>query len=285
MSIAITGGNGELGRGVLSSLLPRTNQLVVATVRDVHAAGDLPVEARPGSFDEPDVLRESLSGVETLFINATFFGGDPSLRRRRVLNAITAATQVGVGQIVLTSWPDLDNCTIAAGRDYKDLEDAVRRAGPDWTILRLGIGLADTFARDVLWAEQDDELVAPAGTGTVAPAAIDDLAEAAAAVVASPTPGAVIELAGPDAVSWDQLASLAGVRYRPVDDETWRERLRARGFPGAAIDGLLDIYRNVRAGWASSPTPELAALIGRPPVSGLDAVAARVTHVRRMLGE
>jgi NAD(P)H dehydrogenase (quinone) len=214
VSIVITGANGEFGRSVLTSLVSRTDRPVIATVRDVRAARGLPVETRPGSFDEPDVLRESFVGADTVFVNATFFGADPRQRRGRVLNAITAASKAGAGHLVLTSWPDLDRCTIAAVQDYKDLEDAVRRAGPEWTILRVGTGVADTFARDVLWAEQDGELVVPVEAGTITPAATGDLADAAAAVVANPTPRAVIELTGPDAVSWEELASLAGVSHR-----------------------------------------------------------------------
>ena len=53
MSIVITGANGEFGRSVLTSLLSRADQPVIATVREVQAAKDLPVQARPGSGPTP----------------------------------------------------------------------------------------------------------------------------------------------------------------------------------------------------------------------------------------
>jgi NAD(P)H dehydrogenase (quinone) len=218
-----------------------------------------------------------------VLVNATFFGGDPGLRQARVLTAIGAATDAGASHLVLTSWPDLDRCTITAVQDYHVLEEAVRTAGPAWTIVRAGVGVADTLARDVVWAEQDGELAAPAGTGTATPADVRDLAEATAMIVADPPAGAVIELTGPDPVSWADLAAVAGVAYRPISDEAFRERVVGRGFPAPAVESLLDIYRNVRAGWSGTPTDALGQLLGRDPKPGIDAVAARASHVRRLL--
>jgi NAD(P)H dehydrogenase (quinone) len=279
MSIAVTGGNGEFGSIVLQALGKRTREPLVATVRDLAKAQRIEgVDYRPGDFDRPDVLRGSLSGVETVLINATFFGADPSLRRQRVSSAIRAAAEAGVSRIVLTSWPDLDHATLPAVQDYKHLEALVKTAGPAWTILRLGCGLAIALARDVVWAKAGGELVAPAADARVTPADITDLAEAAAVVLTQPGHDSVVhELSGPDSITWEQLAELAESPFRAVTDDAYRDYLARFSLPAEVAQELIDMYADFSSDWASTPTVTLAELIGHAPVPGIEAVARGVS--------
>lgn len=244
-------------------------------------SGPLPgVDYRPGNFDEPDALRASLAGTDSVLVNATFFGSDPSLRLGRVAAAIRAAAAAGVGRIVLTSWCDLGHARHPGIQDYQELEALVQTAGPAWTILRLCYGLADAVARDVVWARASGELVAPAAGARVTPAAVDDLAEAAAAVLVRPAYGPErYELTGPDAVTWDELADLAGVRFRAVDDDEYRRFVARFNLPAAVVEQLIHLYVDFRSAWAATPTATLEELIGRPPVKGIDAVSRRVARV------
>jgi NAD(P)H dehydrogenase (quinone) len=287
MSIVITGANGEFGRGVLhavAALAPR--ERIVASVRDVARAADLEgrgFEVRPGSFDEPDELRAAFSGAHAVFINATFFGAAPGLRGQRVATAIRAAADAGAARVIVTTWPNLDHATLPVVQDYAQSERLVRAAGPSWTILRLGYGLADAVARDVTWARRDGELTAPAGDARCVPAAAADLATAAAAAIVEPGhENARYELTGPRAIGWSDLAALAGsidgrdIRYRAVPDDEYRRYLAAQGLPGPVIDGLIDLYAEFRSGWAATPSPDLGRLLGRDPVDTLEAVRQRV---------
>jgi NAD(P)H dehydrogenase (quinone) len=278
VTIAITGGNGEFGRAVAEFLTARTAEPVVATVRDLAKARPLDgVEHRPGDFADPDTLRGSLDGVGTVLVNATFFGADPAQRRPLVSAAIRAAAAAGVARIVLTSWPDLDRATHASVQDYPDLEQQAKRAGPAWTILRFGYGLADAVARDVTWAKRGGELVAPAADGKVTPAAVTDLAEATAAVLTSPgNDRSVLEITGPDAIGWPDLAQLAGVPYRPVTDDDYRTYLQRFDMPAPVAEQLVALYADIRSDWAGTPTPVLETLLGHPAVPGIEAVARRV---------
>ncbi|MFC8731746.1 NAD(P)H-binding protein [Luteimicrobium sp. NPDC057192] len=278
MTIAVTGGNGELGRAVVTALTARTDEPVVATVRDPSLAS-LPdgVAVRPGDFDDPATLERSLVGVSTLLVNATFFGADTSRRAPRVAAAIDAAARAGVDRVVLTTWADLDRATVPLVQDYVGLEARLRAAGPDWTILRASTGLADALARDVVWARRAGELVAPADGARATPAALTDLAEAAAVVLTSDGhDGAVHELTGPDVVTWDDLAELAGTPLRTVPEDAYREVAAGAGFPPAAARQLLDLYRDLRGPWSSEPTSTLGELLGRAPVPGVEAVRRRV---------
>ena len=280
MTIAVTGGSGEFGRAVLEALGTRTREPLVATVRDPANARRMPgVDYRPGDFDRPDSLRASLAGVDAVLINATFFGADPSQRRRRVSSAIGAATDAGAGRIVLTSWPDLDRATLPAVQDYKHLEALMTTAGPAWTILRLGYGLAVALARDVVWAKAGGELVAPAAGARVTPADVTDLAEAAAVVLTqSGHAGVVHELSGPDPITWDQLAELADLPFRAVTDDTYLNYLARFNLPADVAQQLIDMYADFRGAWASTPTVTLGELIGHAPVPGIEAVNRGVSR-------
>ena len=284
MTVAVTGGNGEFGRTVLHALGKRSSEPLVATVRDLARAQRIPgVDYRPGDFDRPDSLRDSLSDADAVLINATFFGADPSLRRRRASSAIRAAAEAGVGRIVLTSWPDLDRAKLPAVQDYKHLEALVTTAGPAWTILRLGYGLAVALARDVVWAKAGGELVAPAAGARVTPADVADLAEAAAAVLTQPGHDSTLhELTGPDSITWDQLADLADLPFRPVTDDAYRDYLARFDLAGELAQQLIDMYADFRSDWASKPTGTLGDLIGHSPVSGIDAVSSQVSRFPSM---
>lgn len=289
MPIVITGANGEFGRGVLNAVAALApGEHVVASVRDVARAADLQergIEVRPGSFDEPDALPAAFSGADTVFVNATFFGADTELRRRRVAAAIRAAADAGAARIVVTTWPNLDRTALPNVKDFVETERIVRAAGPSWTILRLGYGLADAVARDVVWARRDGELIAPAGHARCAPAAVSDLMDAAAATIVGPGhENTRYEFTGPRAIGWTDLAALAAsidgrdIRYRPVEDGEYRAYLAAQGLPGRVIDGLLGLYAEFRSGWAATPAPDLGRLLGRDPVDTLDAVSQRVAR-------
>ncbi len=94
-------------------------------MRDIAAANTLPgIDYRAGDFDHPGTLQTSLAGVDTVLINATFFGADPSVRLPRVTAAIGAAAQAGVDRIVLTSWPNLEKATMPSVQNYRALEGA-----------------------------------------------------------------------------------------------------------------------------------------------------------------
>jgi NAD(P)H dehydrogenase (quinone) len=241
--------------------------------------------SRPRAADRaaPAAATAAFAGARAVLVNATFFGAATELRGRRVATAIRAAASAGAERVIVTTWPDLDHAALPDVADYARSERLAREAGPSWTILRMGYGLADAVARDVTWARQDGELLAPAAGARCAPAAVADLAEAAArAIAGAGHEGRRYELTGPRAIGWSDLAALAGsmdgrdIRYRPATDEEYRAYLAGRQLPGQAIEGLLGLYAEFRSGWAAAPSPDLARLLGRDPVDTLEAVRQRV---------
>ena len=293
--ILVTGANGPFGRLITEHLLTRVpaGELAVG-VRDPAAAQTLThqgVRVRHGDFDRPGTLVDAFAGADTVFVNGTNYGAAPAVRTRQQAAAIRAAEAAGATRIVVTSWPDLENCALDLATGSSATERLIAASGspdnerlgaaswPAYTILRLAFGLAPALARDVHTALAAGVLGAPAGDARATPAAISDLAEASANVlVEGGHEGRTYELTGPDAITWADLATLASalagtdIRYESVPDAEFRHQSLAAGFPASAIDNLLALYAAFRSGWASRPSPDLAYLLHRPPIGSLDAV-------------
>lgn len=282
--IIVTGANGPFGRLVvehLTGLVPAGE--VAASVRDPGAAGELRrrgVEVRHGDFGRPETLADAFAGATTVLVNGTYYGAAPEVRGPQLRTAAAAAGRAGARRVVLVSLQDAGTCPIASLADFADTERAVREQPLPWTILRVGYGLATALARDVVAARRDGVLTAPAGPARAAVAATADQAEAAARVLAEPGAhdGREYDLTGPDAIGWAELARLAGegIEYRPESEAEFHARSVAAGFPPPAADQLLGLYAAFRAGWAGTPTGDLARLLGRAPTGAREAVARAV---------
>ena len=226
----------------------------------------------------------AFSGADTVFINATFFGAATELRGERVATAIGAAAEAGAARIVVTTWPNLDRATLPQVQDYAQSERLARKAGPSWTILRLGYGLADAVARDVIWARRDGELIAPAGRARCVPAAVSDLADAAAITIAGTGhENTTYELTGPRAIDWNDLAALAGsidgrsIRYRAVDEDEYREYLAARGIPARLPTVCLASMPSSAPVGPQHRAPTSVGCLAAIQSTPLDAVSQRVS--------
>ena len=143
--------------------------------------------------------------------------------------------------------------------------------------------MADSIARDVVWALRAGELRAPAGRARCTPAAVPDLIEATARVLlGSGHEGRRYELGAARAIDWNDLAALASsiggrpIEYHAVGDDEYEAELRAMDLPEAVVTGLLAYYAAFRSGWANRPHPDLETLLERPALDPLEAVGQRV---------
>ena len=125
------------------------------------------------------------------------------------------------------------------------------------------------------------ELIAPED-GPVSWTAHADLAEAAAIVLADEgcLDGMTPPLTGPEAFDLADLAAIASqLAGRPitrvtVTDEQYRARLVTRGVPGPQADMLTGMFAASRQGEFAAVDPTLERLLGRPPMSMRDVLAA-----------
>jgi NAD(P)H dehydrogenase (quinone) len=190
-----------------------------------------------------------------------------------------AAADAGVTHVVYPGTAQVEGLDFPLLKAHAQVFETIAATGVQTTHLRHGI-YAEIIAGDVQGAIAAGELAAPVGDATVAPVLRTDLAAAIATVLLEDGhEGKTYDLAGPDAISWSDLAQLASDRagteipFRTISDEEAGQRLIAAGVPEAFVPAMLGFYSAYRAGW-SGPSGDIERLAGRPATPSLQAVAA-----------
>jgi uncharacterized protein YbjT (DUF2867 family) len=272
--IAVTGATGRLG-GRVARRLAAAGIEQRLLVRDLARAPGLPgATAVRAGYDDPDAARNALQDIGTVFMVSAAETPDRVAQHRTFIDA---ATQAGVEQIVYVSFyraaPD---ATFLLARDHWATEEHLRAAGPAWICLR------DNLYADVLplLAGEDGVIRGPAGDGRVAAVALDDIADAATAVLAAPAAhaGRTYSLTGPQALTLTEVAATltahaTGGRRFSFHDETVAEAFASRAAhdaPDWMVRGWVSTYTAIAAGELADVTDDVRLLTGHPPTSLAD---------------
>ncbi|ARX85248.1 NmrA family transcriptional regulator [Streptomyces alboflavus] len=279
--IVVTGATGNVGRSLVRTLAA-TGEKVRATSRGISAR-DVPdgVDWRRADLADVESLRATFDGARALFLQS----GGASAHLLDPGAILDAAGAGGVERVVLLSSqgvatrPD----SPSHGALMRSIEDAVRRSGVEWTILRPGGFASNTYA----WADsvRTSRTVAapfgdvglpvidPADIAEVAATALRDpadIAEVAATALRDPAhAGRVHELTGPALITPRQqteaLAAALGTPIRFTEQTPDEARAQLLHFmPEPVADTTLAIL--------GEPTPEEARvspdaerILGRAP--------------------
>ncbi|WP_431258526.1 NAD(P)H-binding protein [Roseateles chitinivorans] len=272
--IVVTGAGGALGRLVCQALLSAGHKGVVAGSRmpaklgHLAAAGAIPVLA---DFDQPFTLEAAFAGASQALIISTDALTVPGHRLVQHAAALAAALRQQVGHLVYTSMPDpARSVAIPFAADHAAMEEGLRHSGRPWTSLRNSwyqenlLAYLPQIVRDGTW-------FTAAGAGRIAFVAREDAAAAAAAVLATHQDRGVMDVAGPQALTIDDIAAVVahilGRSLRVVHttpDVVQREMLRQGVDP--VIVGMVSMTEaNQRAGHFDVSGVELNTLLGRAP--------------------
>lgn len=267
--ILVTGANGNLGSAALAVL--RTRGAAATGASRTPGEG-----VRHLDFDRPTSL--DLTGVSTLLLVSAGYAEDDVVLARHAA-VLDAAVRDGVGHVVYTSLTTAgDHLGFALA--HRATERLLRASGLPWTILRNGL-YAELFGSLLTWA--GDVVESPFGDGALATVARQDLAEAAAAVAADPArhAGRVLDLVGVP-VTAGQVAERLGVTHRTIGLGEHRRRLleEAPGLLPFQPPMAASIATAVRHGFLAGTSPDLAALLGRPPRDPLPVAAAAAAASR-----
>jgi len=274
--IVVTGATGLLGGAVVERLLGKAPATEIGvSVRDpakATALADRGVRVRRGDYDDAASLAHAFEGAEQLLLVSAAATGETALRQHRT--AIDAARRAGVRRVVYTSHMGANPASAFAPMvDHAATEALLADSGLAFTALRNGFYAAS--GRMLLGrAVETGEVAAPAD-GPVSWTAHDDLADAAAIVLADEGrfEGATPPLTGSAAVDLAGLAAVAAeLTGRPitrtvVTDAQYRERL------GRVAELLLGMFAASRAGEFAAVDPTLGELLGRPPLTLRDVLA------------
>ncbi|WP_162256705.1 NAD(P)H-binding protein [Mesorhizobium sp. Root695] len=214
--ILVTGASGYVGSKTLAALsrqgFPAAGMVRTTGKRVAGLSAETPL--RIADYDDPRSLLRAFEGVSTLLLVSSDGDGRDLLGHHA--NAIEAAASRKKSSIVFTSIIDIDaDSPFYFTPVYRDAERRLRESGLTWTILRCGLYsdlVLDTWIKPAL---SSGVLSLPTDTGAVAPISRQDVALAAAAVVASPMQhaGKTYELTGPRKLSFHEMTEAAGSAF------------------------------------------------------------------------
>ncbi|WP_433272238.1 SDR family oxidoreductase [Actinosynnema sp. CS-041913] len=273
-TIAVTGATGRLG-GRVARRLSAAGVPQRLLVRDPGRAPQLPgATAVPGDFADRAAVRAALDGVDRVLMVSASESADRVDQHRMFVDA---AVEAGVDHLVYISfYGAAPNATFTLARDHHATEEHIRAGG-----------LAHTFLRDNMYADlmpslagDDGVIRGPAGDGRVAAVALDDIADAATAVLlnAPQHAGAAYDLTGPEALTLDEVAEIltkATGRDITYHRETVEEAYRSRasyGAPDWLLDAWVSTYTAIADGELAGITDHVERLTGHPATSLADVV-------------
>jgi NAD(P)H dehydrogenase (quinone) len=272
MTIALTGASGGVGGAVL-------HKLGGSPILIGRTASQLPdgYEHREAAYGDK-AMESALAGVDTLFFVS---GRESATRLDEHLSVVDAAASAGVQRIVYLSFLGAAaDSTFTLARHHYFTEEAIRRSGMTFTFLR------DSLYRDYLpmMMGADGVIRGPAGTGRLSAVARADVAEVAAEVLRSAGngvhDGATYDVTGPEALTLAEVAGeIAAASGKPVSffDETEEEAYASRAkfnAPAFEVEGWVTSYQSIAAGEMSSVSRDVELVIGRPPMTFAEFLAA-----------
>jgi NAD(P)H dehydrogenase (quinone) len=284
VTIAVTGASGGVGSRVVTELVARVQSPVLALARRPDAV-PLPghAKARLADYDLPGTLRDAFDGVETLvFVSSD---GVVAKMRRHHEHVVGAAVDAGVKHVVYTSILDIapDSRFYYAGV-HRDTERLLGDSGLRRCVARTSV-FADFFV--TTWLEPaiaSGVLALPAGAGKMSLLTRDAAAMALAVAAASACEG-IITLTGPEALSvadacrLTEAATGRGLRYRAVDEATYRAQLAAEATPAWLIEAYASMFASVVEGSFAAVSADIPELIDRPQQTFAQFVATALRPV------
>jgi uncharacterized protein YbjT (DUF2867 family) len=250
----ILGGTGKVGRRLGRSL---TRAGHVALTASRHG---------PTGFDWGNVATwpPALAGIDGLFIVGPGSASDWSAR---LADLLTTARSSGASHAVLLSARGVE---FLPGGAVAMAEQALREGPLPWTILRPA-HFAQNFT-EAMFAPVDGLITAPVGTGAEPFIDVSDIADVAAAVLASRAwDWATLELSGPGAVTFAEAAAILSVesrtlvRFADESDASHIARLRASGTPEGYIRWRMAMLGGIRRGADAYLSDGVQTVLGRPP--------------------
>ena len=187
---------------------------------------------------------------------------------------VARAEAAGVQRLVLLSghgadtWGDSD-----FGRDMRSAEDAVRGSALEWTVLR-SANFAQNFDEELWHAPLlTGELALPAGPVGEPFIDLEDVADAAAAVLTEPGrhAGRTYELTGPRSITFGEAVDLISratgrpLLYKQISPAEYTAALVEQGVGEDDAHHVAEMFVLMEQGLIAGTTDALAGLLGRAP--------------------
>jgi NAD(P)H dehydrogenase (quinone) len=283
MTLFVTGAAGHLGRRVVELLLEQGAGKIVAGTRTPEKLADLAargVVVRHADFEDPNGLEAALAGVDRVLIISTDAIDRPGRRLTQHRAAVNVAVNAGVKHALYTSMPNPETSPVVFAPDHLGTEQALKSSGLSYTILR-NCWYTEFLVPGLAAAVASGKLISATGQGGAPYVTREDCAQAAAAALASPdSSNKTWNIAGPDLVTYADLARMAAefterpVEFVAVTPEERTAQLIAAGTPEFIAKLLVSSQTAIAQGKMGTPTTAVKELTGREPTSVRDFLSA-----------
>jgi len=276
--LLVTGASGQLGQRVVHHLLNTLGvpaQRLIATTRapaKLAALAAQGVDVRAADFDDAQALVPCFRGANRMLLISTDALDVAGRRLAQHRNAIRAAELAGIDHVAYTSMPVPHRSPLLIAPDHAGSEDALAASAlPNWTVLRHHWYFENLFMTlpQVL---PTGKWYSAAGQGRVAHIARDDLALAAATVLAGKGSGKnTWTLSGTRAYSTVEMAALIAkavgqpINVVPVALEDLVQGMVAAGLPEPLARVFASFDTNTAAGCVAEVTGDFERITGRKP--------------------
>ena len=284
--IIVTGATGKFGHAVVERLFEKLPAAQVGvSVRDPEKArtfAERGLRVRRGDFGDTTSLHHAFEGASQVLVVSVDSVGEAAVSRHR--NAVEAARTAGARRVLYTSHMASNPASLfAPALDHAATEAILTTSGMAFTSLRNGFYMESALMimGDAL---ETGRFVAPED-GPASWTATADLAEAAALTLGDESrfQGVTPPLTAPQALDLAGIAAIASeLAGRPilrvtVTDKEYKASLVAHGVPEMYADLFLGMFAASRRGEFALVDPALERLLGRPPITMREFLAARVS--------
>ncbi len=268
--ICVTGAGGTVGSEVVNQL-----EFLVAPFRAAYFSTEKAEAARRRGIDaiildynRPESLCAGFHGCDQLFLLGPNVLNQSELER----NAVEAAKAVSVRHVVKQSVMGAHEESYSLAKVHRPVERAIESSGLRWTFLRPNSFMQNvvTFMGETIKAE--GAVYSASGEAKISHVDVRDIAAVAVkSLTESGHEGKAYTLTGPEALTYDELASeLTKVLRRSVNHiklspSDLKSGMLAEGMPEELADRMLDLERYFREDHASQITDDIKKVTGRDP--------------------
>ena len=278
--ILITGATGNFGRATINFLLKKGIPAISisAFIRDAAKATDLKskgVVLKTGDYDDYSSMVNAFKGTDKLLLIS---GSDVAKRTIQQMNAVKAAKEAGVKHIIYTSFQrrnETASSPIAlVAEAHIKTEKWLKESGIEYTIMKNNLyldGLPGFIGDKIL---ETGVIYQPAGDGKTAYVLRNDMAEAAAHILATDGhENKEYDITSDKAYTYSDIASILSqltgktIKYVSPSKEEFIKTLSAAGVPMQYVQIFAAFADAIKQGEFDKTSSALEKLIGRKPTS------------------
>lgn len=270
-TILVTGATGTVGSHAVAALAQRPGISVRAAVHSPEKADRFSglggVTTVALDFGREDTIDAALDGVNKVFL-VTPFDDEQVENGERF---ITAAKRVGLEHLVKLSTSGAEQEPgIQLGRWHARVEQLAGDSGIPTTILRPNAYMTNFIG--YFPPDAQGNIYLPLGEGATSYVDPRDIADVAATVLSTDGhEGKAYTLTGPEALTMSQVAAHLSeasgrtIRYVDVPQDASRSAMEQMGAPGWMIDGMLELFGIMKAGYTAAISPHVREVTGNDP--------------------